>query len=107
MTLTTEIPAALAAFRFDKVPPTGDLAVSLGAALYWNPESAHEARIWCASLWIRATHAEMAPERVADYFDNCNEAGWIDLAGRVLASHPELTAWAEAATAGAVPAGAA
>lgn len=106
MTLTTtptQIPATLASFRFDKVPPAGDLTMSLGAALYWNPEQAREARIWWAGLWTQAARVETTPEHAARYVDNCNEAGWIDVAGRVLASHPELTAWAEAAIAATAP----
>lgn len=99
MTLTTQIPATLAGFRFDKVLPAGDLAAVLGTALYWN-EQAPEARIWWAGLWSQAERIEAAAEHAARYLDNCNEPGWIAAAGCVLASHPELTAWAEAATAG-------
>jgi hypothetical protein len=71
--------------------------------LYWNPESGREARLWWAGLWVQAVRCDRTADWVVDYFDGCNEVGWIDLAFRVLTDHPDLTDWAEKALGGVAP----
>jgi hypothetical protein len=110
---TAQIPECLRNFVFEKAfPPTftagpgsdilgSNLAISLGAALYLNPESGQDARLWWAALWVHEIGWVVDAQRAVDYLDNCNEVGWISMVNRLLVSNPNLTDWAYAAVSAA------
>jgi hypothetical protein len=106
---TAQIPECLRNFVFEKsFPPTftagpgsdilgSNLAISLGAALYLNPESGKDARLWFAALWANEIEWLVSPEHAADFLDNGNEIAWISAAFGLLDCSPSLTDWAYAA----------